>query len=159
MSYPFAFILFMGFSMQEYWSGMPFPSPVDHILSDLSTMSHLSWVVLHGMGHNFTELDKLWSMWSDWLVVCNCGFSLSALWFTLLAPTVLLGFLLPSTWGVSSWLLQQSTTCIGHCPWTWTCGSSWPFHYRGLECKRGKSRNIWSNANLTLEYRVKQGKG
>ena len=27
------FILFMGFSGQEYWSGLPFPSPVDHILS------------------------------------------------------------------------------------------------------------------------------
>ena len=26
------FILFMGFSRQEYWSGLPFPSPVDHIL-------------------------------------------------------------------------------------------------------------------------------
>ena len=26
------FILFMGFSRQEYWSGFPFPSPVDHIL-------------------------------------------------------------------------------------------------------------------------------
>ena len=32
------FILFMGFSRQEYWSGLPFPSPVDHILSDLSTL-------------------------------------------------------------------------------------------------------------------------
>ena len=29
------FILFMGFSRQEYWSGLPFPSPVDHILSDV----------------------------------------------------------------------------------------------------------------------------
>ena len=28
------FILFMGFSRQEYWSGLPFPSPVDHVLSD-----------------------------------------------------------------------------------------------------------------------------
>ena len=28
------FILFMGFSLQEYWSGLPFPSPGDHILSD-----------------------------------------------------------------------------------------------------------------------------
>ena len=31
------FILFMGFSRQEYWSGLPFPSPVDHTLSELST--------------------------------------------------------------------------------------------------------------------------
>ena len=44
-----AFILFMGFSRQEYWSGLPFPSPVDHILSELSTITHPSWVTLHGM--------------------------------------------------------------------------------------------------------------
>ena len=28
------FILFMGFSRQECWSGLPFPSPVDHVLSE-----------------------------------------------------------------------------------------------------------------------------
>ena len=43
------FILFMGFSRQEYWSGLPFPSPLDHILSDLSTMTRLSWVAPHSM--------------------------------------------------------------------------------------------------------------
>ena len=42
-------ILFMGFSRQEYWSGLPFPSPVDHILSDLSTMTRPSWVAPHVM--------------------------------------------------------------------------------------------------------------
>ena len=52
------FILFMGFSRQEYWSGLPFPSPVDHILPDLSTMTCPSWVALHGMTHSFIELDK-----------------------------------------------------------------------------------------------------
>ena len=52
------FIWSMGFSRQEYWSGLPFPSPVDHILSELSTMTHPSWVALHGMAHSFTELDK-----------------------------------------------------------------------------------------------------
>ena len=51
------FILFIGFSRQEYWSGFPFPSPVDHILSDLSTMTRPSWVAPHGMA-NFIELDK-----------------------------------------------------------------------------------------------------
>ena len=29
------FILFLGFSRQEYWSGLPFLSPVDHILSGM----------------------------------------------------------------------------------------------------------------------------
>ena len=47
------FILFMGFSRQEYWSGWPFPSSVDHILSELSSMTHLSWVALHGLAHSF----------------------------------------------------------------------------------------------------------
>ena len=46
------------FSRQEYWSGLPFPSPVDHVLSELSTMTHPSWVALHGMAHSFIELDK-----------------------------------------------------------------------------------------------------
>jgi len=54
----FIFILFMEFSRQEHWSGLPFPSPVDHILSELSTMSRLSWLALHGMAHSFFELDK-----------------------------------------------------------------------------------------------------
>ena len=52
------FILFMGFSRQDYWSGLPFPSPVDHILSELSTMTHPAWLALHGMAHSFIELDK-----------------------------------------------------------------------------------------------------
>ena len=43
------FILFMGFSRQEYWSGLPFPSPGDHILSDLSSMTHPSLVAPQGM--------------------------------------------------------------------------------------------------------------
>ena len=37
------FILFMGFSRQEYWSGLPFPSLVDHVLLELSTMTNLSY--------------------------------------------------------------------------------------------------------------------
>ena len=52
------FILFMGFTRKEYCSGVPFPSPVDHILSELSTMMSLSWVALHGMAHSAIELDK-----------------------------------------------------------------------------------------------------
>ena len=46
-------------SRQEYCSGLPFPSPVDHIFSELSTMTgSSSWVALHGMAHSFIELDK-----------------------------------------------------------------------------------------------------
>ena len=43
-------------------NGFPFPYPVDYILSELSTMTHPSWVALHDMAHSFTELDKAWSI-------------------------------------------------------------------------------------------------
>ena len=102
------FILFLGFSRQEYWSGLPFPSPVDHILSDLSTMTRLSWVAPWAW-LSFIELDKaVVLVWLDWLVFCEYGFSVSALWCPLATPTVWLGFLLPWAWGISSRLLQQS---------------------------------------------------
>ena len=52
------FILFMGFWRQKYWSSLPIPLPVDHILSELSTMTRPSWVALHGMAHSFIELGK-----------------------------------------------------------------------------------------------------
>lgn len=48
----------MGFSRQEYWSGLPFSSPVACVLSELSTMTCPSWVALQGMAHSFIELDK-----------------------------------------------------------------------------------------------------
>ena len=74
------FILFMEFSKQEYWSDLPFPSPVDHILSDLSIMSaRLGWP--HRAWLSFIELDKaVILVWLDWLVFCDYDFSVSALW-------------------------------------------------------------------------------
>ena len=55
-----------------------FPSPVDHVFSELFTMTRPSWVALHGMTHSFLELDKavvhvirlvsfLWLWFSIWL--------------------------------------------------------------------------------------------
>ena len=43
------------------WFAIPFPYgpfPVDHILSELSTMTCPSWVTLHYMAHSFIESDK-----------------------------------------------------------------------------------------------------
>ena len=37
---------------------LSFPSLVDHVLSELNTMTHPSWVALHSMAYSFTELDK-----------------------------------------------------------------------------------------------------
>ena len=48
----------MGFPWQEYWSGLPFPFPVDHVLPELFTMTHPTWVALHSIAHSFTELCK-----------------------------------------------------------------------------------------------------
>ena len=124
----------MGFSRQEYWSGLLFPSPVDHILSDLSTWpAHLGWP--HTAWLSFTELDKAVVLaWLDWLVFCDYGFRVSALWCPLATSTVLLGFLLPWAWVLSSQLLQQSTATAPYlgrgvsphrCPsWPWTWKSS-----------------------------------
>ena len=85
--------------MQEYWSVLPFPSPVDRILSNLSTMTRPSWVAPRAW-LGFIELDKVVVLvWLGWLVFCEYGFSVSALWCPLVAPTILLGFLLPWAWG------------------------------------------------------------
>ena len=51
-------------------------------------------------------------MWLDWLLLCDCGFSLPALWCPLPAPTVLLWFLWPWTW-VS--LLSDTPVPRSHC--------------------------------------------
>ena len=118
----------MGFSRQEYWSGLPFPSPVDQALSDLSTMTRPSWVAPQAW-LGFIELDNAVVLgWLDWLVFCEYGFNVSAFWCPLATPTILLGFLLPWAWGISSQLLQQSIATAPyfgrgvspyHCHYTW----------------------------------------
>ena len=93
---------------------------------------HLGWP--HTAWLSFTELDMTVVLWSDWLIFCDYGVSVSALWCPLATPTVLLGFLLPWTWGISLQLLQQSTATApylgrgvsphGLLSWTWTESSS-----------------------------------
>ena len=39
-------------------SGLPFPSPVGNVLSELPTMTHPSWVAPQGMAHHFIEMDE-----------------------------------------------------------------------------------------------------
>ena len=56
------FIQFMRFSWQVYWGGLPFPPPVDRILSELSTMTPLSWVAIHGMAHSFISYTNPFNM-------------------------------------------------------------------------------------------------
>ena len=89
---------------------------VCHSLLQWTTFCQISppWPACLGWPHrawlSFIELDKaVVLVWLDWLVFCDYGFSVSALWCPLATPTVLLGFLLPWTWGIFSQLLQQST--------------------------------------------------
>ena len=64
------FIPFTGFSRQKCWSGLPFPCPMDHVLSELSTMTH-SFIVKQGCDP-FDQFDYF-----SVIVV----FILSALWW------------------------------------------------------------------------------
>ena len=80
-------------------------------------------------------------MWSDWLDVHDCSFSLSALWCPPSAPTILLGFLLPWTWGLSSLLLQQSAATAPYL----SCGVA-PLSHRPYPPARGSSSRLCSCA-------------
>ena len=58
MSHVFAFHTVHGVLKARILKWFAIPSAVDHILSDLSTMTCLSRVALYGMAHSFIELDK-----------------------------------------------------------------------------------------------------
>ena len=117
------------------WFTIPFSSG-PHSVRPLHH-ARVSWVAPRAW-LSFIELDKaVVLVWLDWLVFCEYGFSVSVLWCPLATPTVLLGFVLLWAWGISSWLLQQSSAAapyLGrrvspHCypfwPSTWD-SSSWP---------------------------------
>ena len=77
------------------WFAIPFSSgphsvrPLHHDLPVLGGLKGMAWL-------SFIELDKaVVLVWLDWLIFCEYGFSVSALWCPLATPTVLLGFLLP----------------------------------------------------------------
>ena len=53
----FPFHTVHGVPKHEYWSGLLFPSPIDHILSELPTMTCLGFA-LYGMLYIFIDLDK-----------------------------------------------------------------------------------------------------
>ena len=95
----------MGFSRQEYWSGLPFPSPENHSFSELFTMTRPSWVTPQGMSHGFTELDlavihviRLFSyLWLWFQSVCPFMPSFSAYHLTGVSLTLDVAYLLLAT--------------------------------------------------------------
>ena len=89
--------------------------------------SHMAWL-------SFIELDKAVVCVIRLISFLKIIVCVSALWCPLATPTVLLGFLLPLTWGISSGLLQQSTATApylgrgvsphSHTSWPWMWSSS-----------------------------------
>ena len=109
------------------WFAIPFSSGPHSV----RLLHHDSPVLGGPTRHGLVSLSqtRLWSMWSDWLVFCVYGFSVSAFWCPLSTPTILVGFLLPWTLGISSRLLQQSAATAlylgrGHTSWPWMWSSS-----------------------------------
>ena len=51
---------------------------MDHILSELSTMTHLSWVALHGMDHSFIESDK--AVVHVIILISFCDYGFHSVW-------------------------------------------------------------------------------
>ena len=106
------------------WFPIPFSSGPHSVRPLHHDPSILSGPTLHGLVS--LSWTRLWSVWSVWLVVCDCGSSLSALWCPLPVPSVLLGFLLPWMWG------RHGVSPLGHHSWPWTwgissCHRSWPW--------------------------------
>ena len=93
------FILCMGFSRQEYWSGLPFPSPVEHILSGLSTMTALgcpagmAWFhwVRQGCGPSVNTLTSF--LWVWFQCVCPLMPSCNTYCLTWVSLTLVVGYL------------------------------------------------------------------
>ena len=87
----FLFILFMGFSRQEYWSGLPFPSPLDHVLSDLSAMTCLSWADYSCKKVSVSLFPSLTLCFPRWIQPCR--------WCSLLQFSI-------------QWILKNSLLCF-----------------------------------------------
>ena len=89
------------------WLAIPFSSgphcvrPLHHGPPILGCPAGMAWFlwIRQGCGPSVIRLTRFLWVW----------FQCVALWCPLATPTILLGFLLPWAWGISSRLLQQST--------------------------------------------------
>ena len=66
--------LFMGFSRQEHWSGLPCPSPVDHVLSGTDMQGH----ALQPLHVRTRLVPWLPHCWSSLAVGCQSACSLKS---------------------------------------------------------------------------------
>ena len=110
----------MGFSRQEYWSGLPFPSPVDHICQTSPPWpARLGWP--HTAWLSFIELDQA--------VVRVIRFaSFLWVWFQCVCPVMPSHNTYRLTW-VSltldlGYLFMAAPAKCSHCSLSWTRGVS-----------------------------------
>ena len=61
------FILSLGFSQKEYWSGLPFSPLVGHILSELTTIICPSWAATQSMIHWISQAPSPWQGCDPWM--------------------------------------------------------------------------------------------
>ena len=114
----------MGFSRQEYWSGLPFPSPVDHILLDLSTtpilgcpvgMAWFHWV-RQGCGPSVIRLTSFLWVWFQY--VCPLMPSCNTYHLTWVSLTLGMGC-----------LFMAAPAKHSHCSLPWTRGIIYDLYY------------------------------
>ena len=125
VSYLFAFFLqLMGFPQQEYWSGLPLPPAVDHLLSELFTMTCLFWVTLHEKAHSLTELcpplhHTSSGPWSRYSLLINCYGSIFCQQLELMETNIL-------TLETMVWLLKAFRA---HLAYSECWQGTWPVPY------------------------------
>ena len=103
------------------WFAIPFSS-LTFCQTSPPWPAHLQWP--HRAWLRFIELDKaVVLVWLDWLVFCDYGFSVSALWCPLATPTILTWVSL--TLGVG-YLFTAAPAKRSCCSLPWTRGISSP---------------------------------
>ena len=123
-------------SRQEHWSGLPFPSPMDHTLSDLSIMTLPTWEAPQGLasfhwvrqGCSSSVIRLIRFLWFWFQCVCPLMPSCDTYHLTWVSLTLDLGYLFtaaPAKRIHCSYLgLGVSPQCHHSWPWTWTSSSS-----------------------------------
>ena len=145
----YSFILFMGFSRQEYWSGLLFPSSVEYILPNLSSClgwPHRAWLSFMESDQAVLCVIRLTSfLWLWFQCVCPLMPSYNTYRLTWVSLTLDVGYLftaapakrshcsLPWKRGISSWLplltlnveelLSALLRPCSRCSWMWGCSS------------------------------------
>ena len=121
VSYHFAFSYCSWGSQARILKWLPFPSPVDHILSDLSTMTGPSWVAPRAW-LSFIELDKglvrvikLTSFLWLWFVCLSSDASCNTYHLTLISLTLNEGY-----------VSMAAPAKHSHCSLPWMSGISSP---------------------------------